>query len=193
MTSLYPAFTVHPGESALTAARRLMAMVPDVIFARGEFGLVKEALASEASAYSYGAAHAIRAGRYADETATTHAQVYGDGIFGERFDWPGVSARGATLVQVHDANVTTQTQAEDRADAVLRHAALAAATGEITVAVNCGQELYDVMDVTDAAAGLVSGEAPRAGHRPALRDRRAGGVRAADYAGWGLTAIHSLG
>jgi len=58
------------------------------------------------------------------------------------------------LRQVDDRNVTTVAQAESRADAVLRSAALAGMSGEITVPVNCGQELYDVIEVTDAGAGL---------------------------------------
>ena len=53
-----------------------------------------------------------------------------------------------------DRNLTTVAQAGTRADAVLRGAALAAISGEITVPVNCGQELYDVVEVTDAGAGL---------------------------------------
>jgi hypothetical protein len=156
-SSLYPAFTVHPGESALTAARRLLDTVPDVVFLRGEFGFLKEPLASEASAYSYGAVHPLFAGRYAGAAGANRAQVYGRGVFGERFDWPAIDASAADrLRQVHDANVTTLAQAEDRADAVLHDAALASANGEIVVPVNCGQELYDVIDVTDAGAGLTA-------------------------------------
>ena len=37
---------------------------------------------------------------------------------------------------------------------MLRASALGALSGEITVPVNCGQELYDVIEVTDAGAGL---------------------------------------
>jgi hypothetical protein len=130
-------------------------MVPDVILARGEFGVMKQPLAAEASAYSYGAAHAISAGRYADEaSAANRVEVFGKNVFGERFDWIGVAATYDRLVQVLDANLTTQAQTESRADALLRHAAIAAAAGEIAVRPNCGQELHDVIDVTDAAAAL---------------------------------------
>lgn len=45
-------------------------------------------------------------------------------------------------------------EVEDRADAVLRKAEIQSASGEITVPVNCGQELYDVVEVTDKIAGL---------------------------------------
>ena len=150
----YPAFTVHPGDSGLTAVRRLLAAVPDVILVRGEFAFLTEPLASEATDYAYGTDHPLLAGRYADQTpATNRAEVFGNAVFGERFDWPGVQSTYDRLRQVDDRNLTTVAQAETRADAVLRGAALAAISGEITVPVNC-QELYDVVEVTDAGAGL---------------------------------------
>ena len=37
---------------------------------------------------------------------------------------------------------------------MLRKASLGALDGEVTAPVNCGQELYDVIAVTDAVAGL---------------------------------------
>jgi len=153
--NLYPAFTVHPGESGLTAVRRLLALLPDVIYLRGEFGFLKEPLALEAVTYSYGVDHALLRGRYLASVAETNrAQVFGDGVFAERLDWPGVEAAYDRLAQVHDLNLTTVAQAEDRGDAVLRKAALTAEDGEIAAPVNCGQELYDVVEVTDAGAGL---------------------------------------
>ena len=80
--------------------------------------------------------------------------MFGKGVFGERFDWPGVESVFDMLEQVHDANLTTVSQAEGRADALLRHEAIAGAGVEITVPVNCGQELYDVVEVTDVPGGL---------------------------------------
>jgi len=161
-SNLYPAFTVHPGESGLIAVRRLLAILPDVIFVRAEFAFLTEPLPSEATDYAYGtqtgtADHPLLAGRYADELAgANRAQVFGDGVFGERFDWAGVQSVYDRLAQVRDRNLTTVAQVESRADAVLRRASLEAATGEITVPVNCGQELYDAIEVTDAGAGLAA-------------------------------------
>jgi hypothetical protein len=153
--NLYPAFTIHPGESGLTAVQRLLAFVPDVIYLRGEFAFLKEPLASEASAYAYGTDHELLSGRYrAGAAEVNRAQVFGSAVFAERLDWPGVEAVYDRLAQVQDLNLTSVAQAEDRGDAVLRGAALAAANGEIAVPANCGQELYDVIEVTDALAGL---------------------------------------
>ncbi len=36
----------------------------------------------------------------------------------------------------------------------MRHETLAVALGEVVAPVNCGQELYDVVSITDSLAGL---------------------------------------
>ncbi|MFC1593235.1 hypothetical protein ACFL4C_04400, partial [Candidatus Omnitrophota bacterium] len=41
-------------------------------------------------------------------------------------------------------------------EAYLREAEIESATGSIRIPVNCGQQLYDVIDITDARAGLSS-------------------------------------
>lgn len=156
-SNLYPAFTLNPGESGLTAARRLLDKLPDAIFLRGEFAYLTEPLASETADYAYGTDHRIIAGRYGDTAAEANrAQVYGKAVFGERFDWPAAAETHDRLVHVLDANLTTVAQVEARADALLRRSALETADGEIAVPVNCGQELYDAIDVTDTLAGLAS-------------------------------------
>lgn len=156
-SNLYPAFTVHPEESGLTAVRRLLATLPDVVYARGEFAFLKEPLASESTAYEYGTDHPLLSGRYAAVAAEVNrAQVFGDAVFAERLDWAAVEGSYDRLVQVHDLNLTTVAQAGDRGDALLREAALATEDGEIAVPVSCGQELYDVVEVTDALAGLAA-------------------------------------
>ena len=92
---------------------------------------------------------------YADDTPPANrAPVFGNAVFGARFDGTSVQTVYDRLRRVDDRNLTTVAQAESRADAVLRAAALAGMNGEITVPVNCGQELIDVVEVTDAGAGL---------------------------------------
>jgi hypothetical protein len=39
---------------------------------------------------------------------------------------------------------------------LLRHAAIESEDGYIVVPLNCGQELYDVIDITNALAGLTA-------------------------------------
>jgi hypothetical protein len=149
-----PAFTVHAGESALTAVRRLLAMAPDVVFQRANVTLLKDPLASEAAAYTYGTDHALVSGRYLDGASANRAQVFGSDVFAEGFDWPALAAAHDRTTQVIDANLATAGAASDRATAVLRRAAIEAVDGAIIVRPNVGQELHDVVEVTDGLAGL---------------------------------------
>jgi hypothetical protein len=155
ITNLYPSFAIHPGENGATAARRLLSMVPDILFLRGHFGYLRNPLASEASAYSYGASHSIRRGRYGVASqAVNRVQAYGDGLLVETYDWDSIADLYDRLQQVHDLNLDTIAKGQERGAAVLRREDMASGVGEIVVLTNCGQELYDVIDVTDATAGL---------------------------------------
>jgi hypothetical protein len=155
ITDLYPSFTIQPGESGATAVRRLLAVVPDIIFFRGHFAYVKNPQASEASDYSYGTEHAIFRGRYGSQRPQANrVQVFGDGPFVEAFGWDEIEDAYDRIRQVHDLNLDTVARAQDRADAEMRHQEIASSGGEIVVPLNCGQELYDVITITDESAGL---------------------------------------
>jgi hypothetical protein len=159
VTDLYPSFTIHPGESGATAVRRLLAMVPDVIFFRGHFAYIKNPQADEASDYSYGTEHAILHGRYGSQRPQANrVQVFGNGPFVDAFDWDEIEDAYDRVRQVHDLNLDTVARAQDRADAEMRHQEIAAGGGEIVAPVNCGQELYDVISITDQSAGLTDAQ-----------------------------------
>ncbi len=157
MVNEYPAFTVHPRESGATAVRRLLGMVADVLFFTRDCGYLKNPLADEESVYSYGTDHAILQARYASSALPINrVQVFGDGIMAERFQWQQIARVYDRLGQVHDINLETLAQAEERGDAELREAEISAKGGEILVPTNCGQDLYDVIEITDERAGLSS-------------------------------------
>jgi len=159
VTDLYPSFTIHPGESGATAVRRLLAMVPDVVFFRGHFAYIKNPQADETSAYSYGTEHAIFRGRYGSQRPQANrVQVFGDGPFVEAFGWDEIEDAYDRVRQVHDLNLDTVARAQDRADGELRHQEIASSGGEIVVPVNCGQELYDVISITDQSAALTDAQ-----------------------------------
>jgi len=100
-------------------------------------------------------AHALWQGRYSQlSPEIDRVQVFGDGVLSEGFDWPGIAKVYGRLHQVHDLNLDTAEKAQKRAQAELRRQEIAASDGEILVPPNCGQELYDVIDVTDSRAGL---------------------------------------
>jgi hypothetical protein len=72
----------------------------------------------------------------------------------ENWDWEEVDLVYDRLAQVHDINLNTAAEAHARGEAMLRHAGIESEDGYIVVPLNCGQELYDVIDITDALAGL---------------------------------------
>jgi hypothetical protein len=58
------------------------------------------------------------------------------------------------LQRIEDRNLKTLAEVQQRGDACLRQVDMAAEGGTIVVPVNCGQQLYDVIMVTDPSAGL---------------------------------------
>ena len=157
LVNQYPAFTINPGESGKTIVLRLLSFVPDVLFFRGNTGYIINPLAADASAYTYGTTHAIYEGRYITRSKETNrAQVFGSSVFTEDFDWGEIDLISDLLTQAQDINLTTTTKAHERGAAELREAAIHALDGIVLVPLNCGQEMYDVVDLTDAVAGLTA-------------------------------------
>ena len=69
-------------------------------------------------------------------------------------DWDLLALAIDQLEQDYDPNLQTATCAQERADAMLRQALLQAQLGILTVPTNCGQELLDVIEVTDERCGI---------------------------------------
>lgn len=55
---------------------------------------------------------------------------------------------------MEDSNLDTADKAQQRGETCLRQAEIESAAGSLRVPVNCGQQLYDVIDITDSRAGL---------------------------------------
>ncbi|MBI2916590.1 MAG: hypothetical protein HYY01_01235 [Chloroflexi bacterium] len=155
LTGFAPAFTISPGESGAEAARRLLALVPDVLYFRGGQAYLRVPSASDPTDYAYGTDHPLFAGHYrTGDWPVNRTQVYGAGVVAEYFSWDSIDQVQDRLRQIHDLNLTTLSQAQDRAQTEGQRAERETLGGEIVAPVNCGQELYDVIEVTDARAGL---------------------------------------
>ena len=154
-SSLSPSFTIHPGETAAGAVRRLLEKAPVVLQFSGHAGRLRALGEADAADYVYGADHPILRGRYRSGAKEyNRVQVFGKAHLGEAFDWEEVGEVFERLLQVHDLNMDTTQKALDRARSEMRRQAHDALGGEIVVPVNCGQELYDVIEVNDASSGL---------------------------------------
>ena len=78
----------------------------------------------------------------------------GNIILAESFNWDEIVKVNDRLIQVGDRSISTVAEAQQRGQACLRQAEIEAVAGTILVPVNCGQQVYDVIDVTDERAGL---------------------------------------
>ena len=161
MTDFYPDFTISSGGNGMTVVQKLLSVVPDVLFIEGNIAYVVNPQSSDNSIYSYGQAHPILGGRYREgawELSRVQVEGYDSGeeepIVVDSFAWNQISKLYDRLSQLEDRNIDTVTKAEQRGEAYLREAEIESAGGTIRIPVNCGQQLYDVIDITDDRAGL---------------------------------------
>ncbi len=168
INSFYPDFTIHPGTPGDTALKHLLSFVPDAIIFDGYQAYTKDLQADEESSYSYdviasGAwqSHPIISGHYAQSVPPTRAQAIGRADDGARiiesaFDWDNIAMGIDILATDYDPNLTTTARTAERADAILRRESLRPKRGSLTVPVNCGQQLYDVITITDPRCGILA-------------------------------------
>jgi hypothetical protein len=163
LTGYYPDFTINPNNSGETVISRLLSFVPDVLFIEGNKAYVVNPLSSDSSDYSYGSSHSIVEGRYrAEAWGLNRIQVEGydpaqdEAIVVDSFTWEQIERLYDRLRQVEDKNLDTVAKAEQRGEAYLRQAEIESVNGSILTPVNCGQQLYDVIDITDSRAGLAA-------------------------------------
>jgi len=156
ITSYYPDFTIHSNNRGITVITRLLSFVPDVVFVEGNKAYIVNPLSSDSSVYSYGSAHPIFEGNYRNGAwELNRVQVEGNNsIIADSFEWDEIDKVYDRLRQLEDTNIDTVAKAEERGEAYLREAAIESASGGIRIPVNCGQQLYDVIDITDSRAGL---------------------------------------
>jgi hypothetical protein len=161
LTGYYPDFTINPNNSGDSIISRLLSFVPDILFIEGNKAYVVNPLSSDSSVYSYGASHYILGGSYkraAQELNRVQVEGYDPGedeaIVVDSFAWDQIDRLYDRLKHVEDRNIDSVAKAEERGEAYLRGAELSSVNGFILIPVNCGQQLYDVIDITDSRAGL---------------------------------------
>jgi hypothetical protein len=119
--------------------------------------------AGDSSSYSYGLDHPILEGRYRREAwETNRIQVEGydpageEAVIVDTFSWSEIGRLYDKLERLEDRNIGSAAQAGERGEAYLRHAEMASVSGVVRIPPNCGQQLYDVIDITDPRVGLSS-------------------------------------
>jgi hypothetical protein len=160
-SGFYPDFTVNPGDNGRTVISRLLSFIPDVLFFEGDTAYLVNPLLTDGSVYSHGGTHVILEGRYyraliEKNRVQAEGTSSGSMLLADSFNWDEINARYDCLEYIHDKNLGTVAEVQARGQAVLREKEIRASGGTIVVPVNCGQQIYDVIDITDPSAGLVS-------------------------------------
>ena len=167
ITNYYPDFAIHADNRGDILIKKLLSFVPDVVFIEDNEVYVVNPQPADNSVYSYGSSHPIFEGRYqkrAWELNRVQVEGYdpveGEPVIADSFSWTQIAKVYDRLSQQEDRNIDTIEKAQERGEAYLRRAEIESARGAIKIPVNCGQQLYDVIDITDSRAGL-SGEKRR--------------------------------
>jgi len=161
ITELCPDFTIHPGDTGTALITRLLSYVPDLLFMEGINAVLVYPQESDSSSYSYGQSHVIFRGKYLNGSLEAN-QVRVEGynevthtpIVVDSFDWLQTEKFPGRFHLVIDRNIGSVSQAHDFSGTLLRKYRMEALRGTIQIPVNCGQQLYDVVDITDINAGL---------------------------------------
>jgi hypothetical protein len=161
VAGFYPDFTISSGNLGETVIRKLLSFVPDMLFIEGATAYLVNPRPSDSSVYGYGEGHPILDGRYCRKGwQLNRVQVEGydagsdEMIVVDRFAWDEIDRLYDRIRQLEDRNIDTVAKAQERGDAYLRQAEIESASGTLLVPVNCGQQLYDVISITDSRAGL---------------------------------------
>ncbi len=163
ITSLYPDFTIQAGNDGGQIVGKLLSLVPDVLFIEGNKAYLVNPQSSDGSVYSYGVSHAILEGIYRKAVKEYNrvrvegfASLAEEPILSDTFDWSELNRLFDRLEQIEDSNLDTTARTQARGGALLRRVEVMTGLGSIRVPVNCGQQLYDVIDLTDSFAGLTA-------------------------------------
>jgi len=161
ITGYYPDFAINPNNRGDTVISKLLSFVPDVLFIEGGKTYIVNPQSSDSSAYSYGTGHAVVEGKYG-QSGWDYNRIEVEGydpqsdeaIIAGSFGWDQIDKLRDRLRRIEDRNLDTTAKAQARGEAYLREAEIRSGNSSIRTPVNCGQQLYDVIDITDSRGGL---------------------------------------
>ncbi|MFA5317244.1 MAG: hypothetical protein WC369_07485, partial [Dehalococcoidales bacterium] len=160
-TGFYPDFTIKPGDQGDAIVSRLLSFIPDVLQMEGAIACLINPQDTDSSDYSYGTGHTIFEGSYLKSALSRNlVEVEGYDPVGEApiivsvFDWDEIGRLYQRHKRIDDRNLDTVALSRNRGESYLREAVIVAGGNALRVPVNAGQQLYDVIEITDLRAGL---------------------------------------
>ncbi|BAQ34251.1 hypothetical protein ABFB50_04110 [Dehalococcoides sp. THU3] len=160
LDNFYPDFTIHVGDDGFGLLGKLLSFVPDLVFLQGHCVYSLYPQEADSPVYSYGFNHPVYSGIYAD-TFTEVNRVVLEGMDSsshlfmvQGFLWDEIYQNHDLTLRLYDRNINTLAQAEERLDSCFRKAVLKQQMGQIVVPMNCGQQLFDVVNINQLESGL---------------------------------------
>ncbi len=149
-----PGFAVSPGESGLSAARRLLEAVGEAVIPDGD-GLAVPVFA-KMSGEEYGeGGHPITSLSLHDAApATNWVRAHGPDRAADAHDFASIYRDGHRLRLVRSADAASDAEAREQAAAALARERRERSAGQLVVPFHAGQELFDAITVTDERLGL---------------------------------------
>jgi hypothetical protein len=160
INSFYPDFTVSAGQSGKRAIEYLLSSVPDVLYIEGFTGYLINPCADDESVYDYGSGHAVQEAAFRsvspeyNRVTVEGMDSAGDRIIIDEFNWTEIGLVNERLLSRADNNLNSIAAAHQSGEVILRKLEMDIVAGCITAPVNCGQQIYDVIEI----AGVFSGE-----------------------------------
>ncbi|PKH46941.1 hypothetical protein KKB3_00245 [Dehalococcoides mccartyi] len=158
--NFYPDFTIHVGDDGFELMGKLLSFVTDLVFLQGNCLYSIYPQAADNPLYSYGVTHPVFSGIYADTSSEVNRVVL-EGVDAasnlfmvQGFVWEEIYQNHDLTLRLYDRNINTLAQAGERLDSCLRMAVLKQQMGQIVVPINCGQQLFDVISISQPECGL---------------------------------------
>lgn len=155
-TTLQPSFAISPGESGAAALKRLLSVATEAV--RADDGIFRVLTLDTTSDYTYGPAdHPVSALQLTTAPPpVSWARLQGTSRYAQTAHYASVARWGPVLEQARNLDATTDAAATTYAAAVLERARRLTPAGELTAPANAGQELWDVVTVTEPLLGLTA-------------------------------------
>jgi len=149
ITAYEPAFTIHPGERGITAVKRLLSLVEDVIIFVGDTAYIIHPQSDDSAAYAYGIDHKVTECAMFDSPLSINlALTHTEGIAVGDYRWSEIGLVYDRLTKEFDDNIASAADAHLFGEAILRDAELESIAGSIIVPMNVAHDLYDVVELT---------------------------------------------
>ncbi len=160
-SQVIPCFAITPGETWNTAINRLANVYAFAYRREGSTVIFSERQSTDASVWTYGTeTFGINWSKTADQSSVIRvigAPTGSTVAFAEAVDTAQLAATGRERYRhIVERLLTTSAQCQIKASLIMREEQAHSTTGSISVALNPGLQLLDVLTITDARVGLAS-------------------------------------